>query len=267
MFGAGRLRDAMVEGVQRKSAPSEDAVRRFAQGDTVFREGDLGTEMYVIHEGKVEILRTVANERLQMAVLEKGDFFGEMSLLEELPRSATARALEDTTLIEINGALFDRMLRRNPEIGVRIMRKLSRRVREADEYFDHAALRSEDPALMTTRVDADSYLCRLRHTASGVEYQIDLAKTATIGRIDPVTGIEPELDLSTLDTERSSSRRHARILRDEGEIYLTEEIGTLNGTFVNGRRLRTAVPEQIEHGDKLRFGLVEFVFEVGGRNG
>ncbi len=255
----------MSEGHKRASSASEDAVRRYARGEVVFSEGDLGTEMYVIHEGQVEILRTVADERRQMAVLEKGDFFGEMSLLEELPRSATARALVDTTLIEINGALFDRMLRRNPEIGVRIMRKLSKRVREADEYFGQVDFEAADPLQVTTSVGSDAFFCRLRHATSGVEYQLNLANPATVGRIDPVTGIQPDLDLSALDTERSSSRRHAKLLLDEGEVYVTEEIGTLNGTFVNGRRLRTAVPEEVVDGDKVRFGLVEFVFALGAR--
>jgi CRP-like cAMP-binding protein len=254
----------MVDGVKRTAgAAGADAIRRHAAGDVVFREGDIGTEMYVVHEGRVEILRTVESERVQIAVLEKGDFFGEMSLLEELPRTATARVLEDTTLIEINGALFDRMLRRNPEIGVRIMRKLSRRVRNADEALGRA-LKGEDPTgPLASEPKKAAFPCRLTHRGSGVQYQIDLAETATVGRIDPVTGIEPHLDLSTLDTERSSSRRHAKIIRDEGEIYLVEEIGTLNGTFVNGRRLQTAVPEEIHDGETLRFGLVEFVFEVG----
>jgi CRP-like cAMP-binding protein len=254
----------MVEGVRRAAGiTGDDAVRKFAKGEFVFREGDLGTEMYVLHEGKVEILRTVAGEGRQIAVLEKGDFFGEMSLLEELPRNATARILEDSTLIEINGPLFDRMLRRNPEIAVRIMRKLSRRVRQTDEYLSRA-LNGEDPTgPLATEPGPASFPCRLRHLGSGVEYKIDLAETATVGRIDPVTGIEPHLDLSTVDTERSSSRRHAKIIRDEGEVYLVEEIGTLNGTFINGRRLRTAVPEEISDGDKLRFGLVEFVLEIG----
>lgn len=258
----------MIQGVKRAAGlTSADAVCKFAAGDYVFREGDLGTEMYVVHEGRVEILQTVLDEKRQIAVLEKGDFFGEMSLLEELPRNATARALEDSTLIEINGALFDRMLRRNPEIAVRIMRKLSGRVRQVDEQLQEA-LRGEDPTgrLSTTgdaTPDEDSFPCRMRHVESGVEYALNLAKPATVGRVDPVTGIEPDLDLSVLDTERSSSRRHAKIIRDEGEIYLVEEIGTLNGTFINGRRLQTAVPEEIHNGQRLRFGLVEFVFEVG----
>ena len=52
-------------------------------GEYVFREGDLGTEMYIINEGKVEILNQVGDEEQILAVLEKGDFFGEMSVLED----------------------------------------------------------------------------------------------------------------------------------------------------------------------------------------
>jgi len=258
----------MVQGAKRATGlTSADAVHKCAAGDYVFQEGDLGTEMYVVHEGRVEILKTVADERRQIAVLEKGDFFGEMSLLEELPRNAAARALEETTLIEINGALFDRMLRRNPEIAVRIMRKLCGRVREADESLRLVLqgadpVSEEEPEVEETTGDTAGFPCRMRHRESGKEYALDLAKPATVGRVDPVTGIEPELDLSQLDTERSSSRRHAKIIRDEGEIFLVEEIGTLNGTFINGRRLQTAVPEEIHQGQRLRFGLVEFVFEI-----
>jgi CRP-like cAMP-binding protein len=253
----------MVQGVKKAAGiTGADALRRFHSGEYVFREGDLGTEMYVVHEGRVEILKTVADEKHQIAVLEKGDFFGEMSLLEELPRNATARALVDTTLIEINGAMFDRMLRRNPEIAVRIMRKLSRRVRQADEALQQALGRGEPVDAIPTEPVPASFQCRLRHAESGVEHAIDLAASVTVGRVDPVTGIAPHVDLSSLDLERSSSRRHAKLILDEGEIYLVEEIGTLNGTFINGRRLQTAVPEEIHDGDRLRFGLVEFVFET-----
>ena len=63
-------------------------------GEYVFREGDLGTEMYIINEGKVEILNQVGDEEQLLAVLEKGDFFGEMSVLEDLPRAASARAAD-----------------------------------------------------------------------------------------------------------------------------------------------------------------------------
>src|SRR3954453_12733460 len=67
-------------------------------GEYVFREGDLGTEMYVINEGKVEILNQVGDEEQVLAGLEKGDCFGERSVLEDLPRAASARAGTDIRL-------------------------------------------------------------------------------------------------------------------------------------------------------------------------
>ena len=97
--------------------------------DYIFREGDLGTEMYIIQDGQVEILRSLDGEERVLSVLDKGDFFGEMSVLEDLPRTASARALVRTRLLQINGSTFDQMLRGNPEIAVRMMRKLSRRLR------------------------------------------------------------------------------------------------------------------------------------------
>ncbi len=246
---------------------SPDLVHDVAAGEFVFREGDLGTEMYVLHEGRVEILQSAGGELRQIAVLEKGDFFGEMSLLEELPRNAAARAVTDAKVIEINGALFDRMLRDNPEIGVRIMRKLSRRVRETDDLL-RAALAAgvslpEDPLpgpLPSPPVVV--FPCRLVHSPSGQHFEIDLGRPASVGRVDPVTGIEPDVDLTALDAGRSSSRRHARLYRDVESLWLVEEIGTLNGTFVNGRRVDTAVPVTIAAGDVLRFGLVELRFEA-----
>jgi CRP-like cAMP-binding protein len=64
----------------------------FEAGETIFKENDLGTEMYIVHEGRVEILKDLSGEQRSLAVLEKGDFFGEMAILEDLPRTATARA-------------------------------------------------------------------------------------------------------------------------------------------------------------------------------
>ena len=62
----------------------------FANGDIVFREGEQTRDMYVIHEGRIEIVKEAGGHEVQLAVLERGSFFGEMSLLEGLPRSATA---------------------------------------------------------------------------------------------------------------------------------------------------------------------------------
>ncbi len=242
-------------------------------GEYIFKEGDLGTEMYIIHEGKVEILsRASDGEDQLLAVLEKGDIFGEMSVLEDLPRAASARALTPSVLLQINGSTFDQMLQANPEIAVRMMRKLSRRLRETDELLrglqqlQSTGIRSavtpgrELPKQMA-QVPAEGPE-RLIHAPSGMEFPLSTTSETTIGRKDPVTGIYPDVDLTPVDSQRSISRRHAKIYRRGPKFFLAEEIGTMNSTYLNGQRLDTGVPAEMRPGDELRFGVVVLRFEV-----
>ncbi|HEX4952362.1 MAG TPA: cyclic nucleotide-binding domain-containing protein [Thermoanaerobaculia bacterium] len=242
-----------------------------SSGEYVFREGELGTEMYILHEGKVEILQKVGGEDKVLAVLEKGDFFGEMSILEDLPRTASARVLADCKLLQINSTTFSQMLRDNPEIAVRMMRKLSRRLREADRQLQDAFSRfGAPPAEAQPEIPAPDRIPeaaaeepvteRLIHDKSKMEFPFSRGSETTIGRKDPVTGIYPDIDLTPVDGQRSISRRHAKIYRRGGKYFLSEEIGTMNGTFRNAQRLETGVPIEIKPGDELRFGMVVTTF-------
>ena len=238
------------------------------EGEYVFRENELGTEMYIIHEGKVEILSGTGSSETLLGVLEKGDFFGEMSILEDLPRAASARAVTDVKLLQINGSTFDQLLRNNPEIAVRMMRKLARRLRETDELLrsstEHrqAALSiSREMPRMNAQAPAEGPE-RLIHGSSGMEFPLSTGTETTIGRKDAVTGIYPDVDLSPLDQQRSISRRHAKIYRRGSKFFVGEEIGTMNSTFVNGARLETGVPVEIRNGDEVRFGVVALRFQV-----
>jgi predicted component of type VI protein secretion system len=89
--------------------------------------------------------------------------------------------------------------------------------------------------------------------------------TSLIGRYDPVTGTRPEVDLTQVDINRSVSRRHARIVIQDGSFLLSEEVGALNGTFVNGQRLATGTPSPIVSGDKLGMGMVTLVFKTAAK--
>ncbi|HEY4572981.1 MAG TPA: cyclic nucleotide-binding domain-containing protein, partial [Thermoanaerobaculia bacterium] len=182
----------------------------YKAGEHIFREGDLGTEMYIINEGKVEILNVVGDEEQVLAVLEKGDFFGEMSVLEDLPRAATARAATDVRLLQINGSTFDQLLQGNPEIAVRMMRKLSRRLRETDEMIKSllgTKITSREMPRPDVHVPAEG-VERLIHAPSSMEFHLAAGSETTIGRKDPVTGIYPDIDLTPVDNQRSVSRRH-----------------------------------------------------------
>src|ERR1700737_1181568 len=74
-------------------------VRRHPAGTMLFREGDKGEKMYVIPSGKVNIWKQISDSEIPLAVLGSGEFFGEMALLEGLPRSAGATVVEEALLI------------------------------------------------------------------------------------------------------------------------------------------------------------------------
>lgn len=242
--------------------PVKDAQLSYGAGETIFAEGDLGTEMFIIQEGVVEIIKHLGGNSHVLSRLERGDFFGEMAVLEALPRTADAVAITDVKLVAINGSRFDEMLRRNPEVAVRIIRKYSKRLREANTLLEKLAGREVDvehAAAMDGTVLAPVEKAtrhRLVDIATGTAFFFSSGDETTIGRADPVTGILPDVDLTPVDTNRSVSRRHAKIIRSGAEYLILEEVGTVNGTYVNDQRIPTGNPVTIHNGDLLKIGLI-----------
>jgi CRP-like cAMP-binding protein len=258
----------MVKAVFKSTSNSQkrlDFAVDYATGEIIFSEGDLGTEMFIIQQGKVQILKRFRGEDQELAELGQGDFFGEMSILEDLPRTATARAGSDCKVLRINGTTFDSMLRKNPEIAVRMMRKLSRRLRETDNLLRSALGSEESQVPEMPRMDDEESIKgpeQLIDEASGIVFRLAAGSETQIGRRDPVTGINPDIDLTPADTQRSISRRHSKIFRRGDKFFLREEIGTMNGTFINGERVETGVPVEFHDGDELRFGLIKTIFHM-----
>jgi CRP/FNR family cyclic AMP-dependent transcriptional regulator len=247
------------------AAGFQDFLAQVPAGKVIFEEGDVGTEMYVIQSGTVELMkRTRRGDGKNVATLEKGDFFGEMSILEGLPRTVSAEAVEDAELIEINSMTFDKMLRHNTEIAVRMLRKLSRRLRETTKLLEETTgmAPSLDEASEVSMSSASRHRTRRLVAEGGEEFFLSSEDETTVGRVDPVTGIRPDVDLAQLDNQRSVSRRHSKIIRSGSGFVVVEEIGTMNGTFVNGVRIQTGQPVSIKDGDRLRFGLVDLTFRA-----
>ena len=241
--------------------PVQGSTAAYSAGESIFAQGDLGTEMYIIQEGEVHIIKHINNESHLLSKLEKGDFFGEMALLESVPRTADAIAHTDVKVLLINGARFDEMLRKNPEIAVRIIRKYSKRLREANALLERLVGREVDAdqvALDSTVVAPAEKAMRHRlvDLNTGAAFFFSKADETTIGRADPVTGILPDIDLTPVDQNRSVSRRHAKIVKSGGEYCVLEEVGTVNGTYVNDQRIPTGVPVPIHNGDMLKIGLI-----------
>jgi CRP-like cAMP-binding protein len=241
--------------------PVKDSTLSFSEGERIFSQGDLGTEMFIIQEGQVEIIKHIGSESHTLSRLEKGDFFGEMSLLEALPRTADALATTDVKVVAINGSRFDEMLRKNPEVAVRIIRKYSKRLREANSLLEKLVGREVDAdhvSLEATVVAPTEKATRHRlvDVATGTAFFFSTGDETTIGRADPVTGILPDIDLTPVDNNRSVSRRHAKIIKTGEDYHVLEEVGTVNGTYVNDQRIPTGVPVTLHNGDLLKIGLI-----------
>lgn len=119
------------------------SINNIGQGETIFREGDDGTFMCVVHEGRISVLKTNQNDQdVVMATLGKGRTFGEMAVLDGERRSATCVAASDCVLLTLSKEAMDAMLEDQPRIGAKILRavavSLSRRLRMAvGKLVDH----------------------------------------------------------------------------------------------------------------------------------
>jgi CRP-like cAMP-binding protein len=104
----------------------------YGDGQTIVRQGDTGDCMYVVQEGEVEVLREDNGESVRLAILEAGDFFGEMALFDHDVRSATVRAMGEARVLTVDRRTLLRRFQEDPSLALRIVDGLIHRVRELD---------------------------------------------------------------------------------------------------------------------------------------
>lgn len=115
--------------------------KTFGKHGIVLREGEKSDALYVVASGKVKvILSTGGGKEVILAILGKGEFFGEMAPLDQQPRSADVVVMEPTQLIVIGKVDFISCLANNPQIAFRIMQGLIQRLRSADRKIESLAL-------------------------------------------------------------------------------------------------------------------------------
>jgi hypothetical protein len=232
--------------------------RAGAAGDVIFTAGDEPGDLCIVRDGRIELLREPAG--VPVGAVEAGGVFGEWSFFEQQPRDVTARAVTDFRLICLDRTAFDRVTAEAPEIAVWISQKLARTLHE--RLLSAAAPPPPAPAAAAPvpapppPPQGDG---RLVEETSGTAFTLSTDESH-VGRIDRKTGFTPDVDLTTLDTERTLSRRHARLLRRGQTYFVREETSSRNGTFVNGQRIPAATDVELHDGDEVRFGLVKTIF-------
>lgn len=104
--------------------------RVYNDGQVIIRQGEEGSCMYEIQDGQVEVIQEKNGEEVRLAVLSKGDFFGEMAIFDREVRSATVRALGIVRTLTIEKRTFLRKITQDPSLAFRIIEKMSRRIRD-----------------------------------------------------------------------------------------------------------------------------------------
>ncbi|HPA91476.1 MAG TPA: Crp/Fnr family transcriptional regulator [Quisquiliibacterium sp.] len=124
--------DALAAGSARRSYP---------KGRTIVSEGEPSQSMYILLAGRAKVQRSDAEgKEVILAVLGSGEFFGEMSLIDDSPRSASVITLESCEFMAVSKDAFKTMLQQSPEVSMAVMRGLVRRLREADKKIETLAL-------------------------------------------------------------------------------------------------------------------------------
>jgi CRP-like cAMP-binding protein len=114
--------------------------RVYEDGEEIIRQGDVGDAMYVIQEGRAEIVVDRGGRETRLRVAEAGELIGEMAIFEHEVRSATVRALGNARVLTIDRKNFMRRISEDPSVAFRIVETMSRRIRELSQEI--ARLRS-----------------------------------------------------------------------------------------------------------------------------
>jgi len=114
--------------IARPKYSPDTMVQKYPKDCLLFAEGENGYNLYIIQEGSVKITKIVDNKEVVLAVLKKGDIIGEMAMLENKPRSATAEIYEDSTLLAVNRANFKKLINEQPDMVVRMTVLMSERI-------------------------------------------------------------------------------------------------------------------------------------------
>jgi len=109
--------------------------RTFHQGEIIFSEFELGDTFYLIQTGRVQLVKLVGDLERTLDILNPSEMFGEMAILEDSPRSATAVALEEVKVLEFNSQNFEILLLGNPQIALKLLKMFCKRIYDSKRRF------------------------------------------------------------------------------------------------------------------------------------
>ncbi len=184
--------------------------KKIPGGTVLFQEGDRGEEMFIIQSGKVKISKRIRGVEKTLATLDKGEFFGEMAILNDKPRSATAETLGECEMLVIDRKTFDALIRGNVEIAVRFIKRLADRLRETNDQMEALMIKDNTSRLVSILA---------KHVREKKVYSI------SIDDLSGLAGIESEQVSMIL--EKLASVRVLELAGDKVQISNKEQVERL----------------------------------------
>ena len=127
---------------------SDKSVVQCPAGTVLFREGESGNHMFVVKSGRIRLRKSVHNTDVVVDELGAGAFCGELALINEQPRPVTATVIEDASLLKVDASQFEKMVRKNPDIAVRMLKKMGQRLTEAQFKVSNLILRTPEGRIL-----------------------------------------------------------------------------------------------------------------------
>jgi len=221
----------------------------FAEGQVLFREGDSPDSVFRLLSGSVDILRELDGDPILLGTVGAGQFIGEMGVVENRPRSATARAASEVEVEILTPTEFFDQITRSPQAARELIQRLSQRLREADDRIVNDERRGGQAH--NTHKDAESagvvsvnnnaylsakspWLRRQLHNPLGLGDLPFVVGRGSVAR-EGLPSLQPDLKLNDTVPFRLS-RNHFMIERRDGSYYVRDLRSTL-GTIVNGQSI------------------------------
>lgn len=179
----------------------------------IFHEGDAGDTLYIIKTGRVKISKITEDGREKtLTIMKSGDFFGEMAIFDDLPRSATAEVIDDAaTVYTVSKRDFERIILEHPPIALQIMRDLTRRIRQVNQQVEDLAFKDVHERVASTLCN----LSKIEGRQIGSKILINLKMT--------------HQDLANMvGSSRETVTRALNRLQDEGIISIAHQQITIN---------------------------------------
>jgi len=221
-------------------------ISRYAAGEVIVREHDFGETAYVIEQGKVEVSKDLDGQKIHLAYLGTGETFGEMSMIDEKPRSATVTAVTETVVSELRRDDFFRSFQTDPKVALTLLKVLFERLREAQAMIlqlqkadsQHTLVPQETLAVVPPQG-------QLTITLEGVTPRAAAALSVTpfpitqfpfrVGRQSSDPLVYNDLMLPD-SVPLQISRHHLAFIAHEGRVGVVDRGSTL-GAWVDGQQL------------------------------